>query len=143
MTILIAIIILWLVPIFVANSMGKAKRRTGILYGVFLGWLGVLILAVLPANPELTLEELERRKNAVAPQWYEQKKSELLASRTTRECPHCREQMRRDASVCPHCQRESQAWRLHEGRWWTQSGERWFWLDEIANEWLEAPRAIS
>lgn len=23
-----------------------------------------------------------------------------------RECPHCREPMRKDASVCPHCQRD-------------------------------------
>ena len=26
-----------------------------------------------------------------------------------RECPYCKEQMRRDASVCPHCQRDSPA----------------------------------
>ena len=23
-----------------------------------------------------------------------------------RECPHCREPMRKDATVCPHCQRD-------------------------------------
>lgn len=25
----------------------------------------------------------------------------------TRECPHCRERMHRDATACPHCQRTS------------------------------------
>ena len=35
-----------------------------------------------------------------------------------RHCPHCKERMRGDATVCPHCQRESESWRLHEGRWW-------------------------
>lgn len=30
--------------------------------------------------------------------------ADKVASR--RECPHCREHMRRDASVCPHCQRD-------------------------------------
>src|SRR4051812_48513801 len=28
-----------------------------------------------------------------------------------RECPHCKELMRRDASVCPHCQQPSTPWR--------------------------------
>src|SRR5438552_14770165 len=53
-----------------------------------------------------------------------------------RECPHCREQMRRDASVCPHCRRESAAWQLHEGRWWVQTDGKWFYLDEKANRWV-------
>src|SRR4051812_37910073 len=35
-----------------------------------------------------------------------------------RECPHCKESMRRDALVCPHCRRESRAWQWHEGHWW-------------------------
>ena len=53
-----------------------------------------------------------------------------------RECPHCREQMRRDASVCPHCRRESAAWQLHEGRWWVETDGKWFYLDENANQWV-------
>lgn len=48
--VVIGAIILWIVPIFVANSQGKAKNRAGIAYGLFLGWLGVLVLAVLPPN---------------------------------------------------------------------------------------------
>lgn len=57
-----------------------------------------------------------------------------------RECPSCKEHMRRDASVCPHCRRESPAWRFHEGRWWTQKAEtqEWFWLDTKSNTWVRA-----
>lgn len=58
------------------------------------------------------------------------------SSVSTRECPHCREQMRRDASVCPHCQRESTAWRFHEGRWWYRDSDaNDYWLNESSNQW--------
>jgi hypothetical protein len=58
-----------------------------------------------------------------------------------RECPHCREQMRRDASVCPHCRMESAPWTLHDGRWWTQRDGQWYVRDEQADIWRkwEAP----
>ncbi|MDQ2960703.1 MAG: hypothetical protein M3R48_06600 [Candidatus Dormibacteraeota bacterium] len=42
---------------------------------------------------------------------------------THRECPHCREPMRRDASACPHCQRQSVAWRFDGTRWWAPSDD--------------------
>lgn len=64
-----------------------------------------------------------------------------------RECPHCKEAMRRDASVCPHCRRESAPWEYREGRWWTKTatGED-TWYDEVANCWRahdEVPLAES
>ena len=34
--------------------------------------------------------------------------AEALAAQACRECPHCRDEMRRDASVCPHCERDSE-----------------------------------
>ena len=55
-----------------------------------------------------------------------------------RECPHCREPMRRDASVCPHCRRESAPMEYRGGRWWSQVENRWFYLDERANQWVAA-----
>lgn len=70
--------ILWVVPIFVAVSLGRTKRREGWAYGLFLGWIGVLILALLPALPDPMVGE----------------------------CPWCKEDIRTDAIVCPHCQRE-------------------------------------
>jgi hypothetical protein len=47
-----------------------------------------------------------------------------------RECPSCKESMRRDASVCPHCRRESPAWVYRNGHWWATNdhGDE-MWLD--------------
>lgn len=79
MTVLILIAVLWVLPIFIAASMGTPKGREGWMYGALLGWLGVLLLAALPKN---------------------------TARGAFVECPHCRETIRHNASVCPHCQRE-------------------------------------
>jgi hypothetical protein len=72
-------LVLWVLPIFVAHSQGKAKNRAGVAYGLFLGWLGVIILALLPRR---------------------------IDSSVYGECPWCKEDMRLDASACPHCQRD-------------------------------------
>ena len=55
-----------------------------------------------------------------------------------RECPHCKEQMRRDAEVCPHCRLRSTPWRFHEGRWWYRASEQESWqlLDEGSGAWV-------
>ena len=137
MEILIFAAIFWLIPIFVAHAIGKSKHRAGVLYGLFLGWLGVIIVALLPAKKAMTLAELEKRKRSFTPQQYERIRSEIVAEEHVhRQCPFCKEPMRRDATVCPHCRHESAAWTLHEGRWWTQveDGE-WRWLDEVTREW--------
>jgi len=53
-----------------------------------------------------------------------------------RECPFCKEPMRRDAGTCPHCRQDSPAWTFHEQRWWIATEEdNWLWLDEAAEEW--------
>jgi hypothetical protein len=70
----------------------------------------------------------------------------LRTDRPVRECPHCKEPMRRDAGTCPHCRRESPAWTYHSGRWWTHnSAGAWAWLDESAGRWsvVEAPTSPS
>jgi hypothetical protein len=56
-----------------------------------------------------------------------------------RECPSCKEPMRRDASVCPHCRRESPAWEYRDGKWWTSdaSGDD-VWFEDPAGLWREA-----
>jgi hypothetical protein len=72
------VIVLWIIPIFVAVSQGRAKDRAGLAYGLFLGWIGVIILAFLPPR-----------------------KGDKFV-----ECPFCKESIRRDALVCAHCQRE-------------------------------------
>ena len=53
-----------------------------------------------------------------------------------RECPYCKEPMRRDAGTCPHCRKESEPWRFHEGRWWARDAQGvWQWLDDHARIW--------
>ena len=130
------ILIFWILPIVVGHLIGKPKNRAGWAWALFLGWIGVLIVALLSPKAAMTLDDLERRRNTVNPNYYEKKKAELLAARTHRECPHCREQMRRDASVCPHCQRDSTLWVLNEGQWWLSIDARWHWRNEQTDEWV-------
>lgn len=72
------VLIFWLAPIGVSGAMGRAKNRTGWLYGLLAGWLGVIILACLGTR----------------------------GSDKYGECPFCREDVRLDAVVCPHCRRD-------------------------------------
>jgi hypothetical protein len=53
-----------------------------------------------------------------------------------RECPHCKEPMRRDASICPHCRERSPAWTFRDGAWWFESDSGWEVLDESQNQWV-------
>jgi len=142
-------VIFWLAPIAVGTAIGRGKHRAGWAWGLLLGWLGVIILVILPPGKALTLERLDElkdkdiiskrqyeQKRAEVIRQYEEKRSEPLAARTHRECPHCKEPMRRDASVCPHCQRDSQPWTLNEGFWWKPADDgSWLYLDEQSGEW--------
>lgn len=108
----------WVACGIVAGMIAAAKAKegggfaVGFLLGVLLGPLGI-ILAIF-----------------VSP-------SKRIQMKDHRECPHCREKMRRDAAVCPHCQRESQPWRSYEGRWWTKGEDGDYWLDERRNQWVK------
>jgi glutaredoxin len=84
----------------------------GFSFGFLLGIIGVILVLVLNPPGEKT-------------------------DATSRECPHCKEAMRRDASVCPHCQRDSEPWTFHDGRWWMKNERGWVWLDEPKQEWRE------
>ena len=58
------------------------------------------------------------------------------AASTLRQCPFCKSDIRRDASVCPHCQRETEPWRLYQGRWRVKRADGDYWLDEERNAWV-------
>ncbi len=47
------LIIVWIVSAIAAGSVGKSKGRTftGWLLGIFLGFIGLIIIALLPKNP--------------------------------------------------------------------------------------------
>lgn len=57
----------------------------------------------------------------------------LLGDR--RECPACKESMRRDARICPHCRSESEPWTFRDGRWWVVRGDGAYYLDESTGAW--------
>lgn len=49
MNLLVLALLLWVLPMFIAYKQGVAKHRLGLAYGLCLGWIGVIILALLPA----------------------------------------------------------------------------------------------
>src|ERR1700719_3860823 len=57
------------------------------------------------------------------------------SSRDRRECPACKEWMRREASICPHCRSPSEPWTLHDGRWWVVRPDGSYFLDEGTGAW--------
>lgn len=40
--------LVWVLPIYVAHQIGRPKNRSGFAWGLFLGWLGVIVVALLP-----------------------------------------------------------------------------------------------
>lgn len=61
----LVIILLWVVPIAVADKMGEVRNRTGWPWGLFLGWIGVAILSCLsylPSSAEREVRELEAQR---------------------------------------------------------------------------------
>ena len=104
----------------------------GFLLGFFLFLIGLII--VLAARPH---EAPAVYVNATAAPTRPAPGLASTPPNRLRECPHCKEPMRRDASVCPHCQRESEAWEFRDGRWWTsdEAGERWY--SEASGDWRE------
>jgi len=139
--VVVVAIILWVVPAFVGHAIGKPRRRSGAAYGFLLGWLGVIILLLLPALPELSTAEqlarLERQRGQLRPEYIAKEQARLRAAlaTATRECPFCKQEMRRDASVCPHCRHDSEAWIYADGQWRARSGKVWFALVESRGEW--------
>ena len=52
-----------------------------------------------------------------------------------RPCPHCQRAFDATESRCPHCGQESDAWKLHEGKWWARREGRWWIRDETTETW--------
>jgi hypothetical protein len=46
--------LVWLLPIIIAIDLGQSRDRKGWMWGLFLGWLGVLILAIMRPQTSTT-----------------------------------------------------------------------------------------
>jgi hypothetical protein len=74
-------LVFWIAPIAVGHKIGAPKNRQGWLWGLLLGWIGVIIVACLSeSHPQLTdkqrevaeleaevkLAELRKRQSAIS-----------------------------------------------------------------------------
>ena len=64
-----------------------------------------------------------------------QRATPTRAATTHRKCPHCKQQMRCDASVCPHCRSASEPWQRKDNHWWRVVDGDWYLLDEPTQQW--------
>lgn len=73
--------------VWVSVHLGHKKDLSllGWVLGIALGWVGVVIMLVIPASAEA--QRREALENGFA-------------------CPYCQEPVRHGATVCPHCQRD-------------------------------------
>lgn len=141
------VLVVWLLLPLIPASIASRKGHSGELYylfGLFL-FVPALIVALLiqpktpaPARPPVGGAEPSQlpRAGPASPAAGTPWRSPPPGPGVVRECPHCKEPMRRDASICPHCRRESRAWTYRDGRWWTVDPEGTdVWYDEALGIW--------
>lgn len=46
--VIFGVLVVWVLPVYVAHQIGVPKRRHGLIWGLFLGWIGVIVVALLP-----------------------------------------------------------------------------------------------
>lgn len=82
-------VIVWIICAFIGMGIGKGKGKggAGFALGLFLGPIGIVIIALMKEN---TVEV-----EAMA-----------LSSGESRKCPFCAELVKREALICKHCGKE-------------------------------------
>jgi hypothetical protein len=123
----VLIILLWVVVGGgVGAAIGSSRGRTvlGFVLGLVLGVIGWVIIALLPPLPGHPGQFMPGTTTMLG-----------TSAAMYRECPQCKEQMRRDASLCPHCRSASEPWTYHEGRWWVTRPSGSYYLDAHSQQW--------
>jgi hypothetical protein len=131
---------LYYVPTIVAAVRKAPRLGVIVVINVLLGWtlIGWFVALALAFRSRPQKGEADSEE-ATTPNTEAISASALVH----RECPHCEQQMRRDASVCPHCQRDSPPWSKEGDRWWQlHDGPPHYW-DEQTQQWREPPLPAS
>lgn len=124
----VVILILWVVVgggVGAAIGSSRGRALLGFVLGLVLGVIGWVIIALLPPLPGHPGQFVPGTTTLLG-----------VSAAMYRECPLCREQMRRDASLCPHCRSPSEPWQFHEGRWWVTRSSGAYYLDAQSQQWL-------
>jgi hypothetical protein len=91
---LIVVTLFWLIPIVIAHKLGG---KNSWLWGLFLGWIGVLIVTFTSGSVRSRTERAmpgvtQGLINAVT-----------NVATSTKKCPECAESVQEAANVCKHC----------------------------------------
>lgn len=133
---LIVLLGLGFIPASIANS--KGYSAVGFyFFGLFFFLPALIVALVLPRKTVgVPPSSLPRGPDPIRPTPTMMSSAPPPGPGVVRECPFCKEAMRRDAFVCPHCRRESKSWNYYEGRWWTTNEAKDdVWYDEVAHVW--------
>jgi hypothetical protein len=130
---------LYFLPTIIAKMREVSSVGSVFVINLFFGWtlIGWVIAMAMAARtpPQKAVAATSSRSTATSPR---------STASAYRECPYCKEPMRRDASVCPHCRKESQPWEFDQGYWWIQDASgTWQMLDEETGEWATWERDAS
>jgi hypothetical protein len=97
--------VFWAAPIFVAHKIGAGKNRpNGWVWGLLLGWLGVLIVALLsPGMPPQQHYPLASQPALPTPASATFPIGASNPAAATKTCPDCAEDIGNEDAVCRYC----------------------------------------
>jgi hypothetical protein len=65
MELLLFAAIFWILPIWVGQMIGAKKGRAGWAWGLLLGWIGVVIVAVLPSRDPQHVQITDKQRQVL------------------------------------------------------------------------------